>query len=310
MCATISARGSVFNLSPLSHNSPGWAIKYLKCCLSNQTTQIICAKIKRLTIRMKTMPIKATEVKSKAEHDKKSTLDKVHPNSDAPMTEEKLSILRKTIARRLTESKTTVPHFYSTIEVELDNLLAHRKNLNAKVADKGMRISVNDYVIRAVGLSLMKVPSANVQFAGNSIYRYSRADVSVAVAIEGGLITPVIRGACSRGLEDISTDMANLASRAKAGKLLPQEYMGGTFSISNLGMFGINEFSAIINSPQAAILAVGAGLKQAVVKDDSVEISTVMKCTLSCDHRVVDGAVAAEFLGVFRDYIENPDNLT
>ncbi len=228
------------------------------------------------------------------------------PHDDIPFREEKLSGMRKTIARRLTESKTTVPHFYLTVECELDSLLAQRKELNTKLADSGVKLSVNDFIIRASALALKKVPAANVQFAGDKMYWYERADVSVAVAVEGGLVTPVVRGADSKGLSEISKDVKELAGKAKDGKLMPEDYAGGTFSISNLGMFGIKEFSAVINPPQGAILAVGAGEQRAVVKDGALAVATVMSCTLSCDHRAIDGAVGAEFLAAFKGYIEDP----
>lgn len=228
------------------------------------------------------------------------------PHDDIPYREERLSNMRKTIARRLTESKTTVPHFYLTIDCELDKLLAQRKDLNTKLADSGVKLSVNDFIIRATALALKKVPAANVQFAGDKMYWYERADISVAVAIEGGLVTPVVRGADNMGLSEISNTVKDLATRARDGKLMPEDYAGGSFSISNLGMFGIREFSAVINPPQGAILAIGAGEQRAVIKDGAVAVATVMSCTMSCDHRAVDGAVGAEFLAAFKGYIEDP----
>jgi pyruvate dehydrogenase E2 component (dihydrolipoamide acetyltransferase) len=228
------------------------------------------------------------------------------PHDNIPYREERLSNMRKTIARRLTESKQHVPHFYLTIDCELDNLLAQRKVLNEKLADSGVKLSVNDFIIRATALALKKVPAANVQFAGDKMYWYERADISVAVAIEGGLVTPVVRGADAMGLADISKSVKDLATRARDGKLTPEDYAGGTFSISNLGMYGIKEFGAVINPPQGAILAVGAGEQRPVVKDGALAVATVMSCTMSCDHRAVDGAVGAEFLAAFKSYIEDP----
>lgn len=228
------------------------------------------------------------------------------PHDDIPLREERLSNMRKTIAKRLTESKTTVPHFYLTIECELDDLLAKRKELNEKLADSGVKLSVNDFIIRASALALKKVPAANVQFAGDKMYWYERADISMAVAIDGGLVTPVIRGADQLGLSDIAKASKELATKARDGKLMPEDYAGGTFSISNLGMFGIKEFSAVINPPQGAILAIGAGEQRPVVKDGALSIATVMSCTMSCDHRAVDGAVGAQFLAAFKGYIEDP----
>lgn len=216
--------------------------------------------------------------------------------------------MRKTVARRLTESKSTVPHFYLTIDCQIDNLLAARKDLNAKspVGDVAYKISVNDFIILASALALRKVPKANASWAGDSILLHSHADISVAVAVDGGLITPVIREAESKGLAQIANEMKDLAARARDRKLMPEEYQGGTFSISNLGMFGIREFSAVINPPQGAILAIGAGEQRPVAKDGTLGIATMMSVTLSCDHRVVDGALGAELLGVFKGYIEDP----
>lgn len=228
------------------------------------------------------------------------------PHSDVPVREERLSNMRKTIAKRLTESKTTVPHFYLTIECELDKLLAQRKELNEKLANSGVKISVNDFIVRASALALKKVPAANVQFAGDKMYWYERADISMAVAIEGGLVTPVVRGADQMGLADIAKTTKELALKARDGKLMPEDYAGGTFSISNLGMMGIKEFSAVINPPQGAILAIGAGEQRPVVKDGALAVATVMSCTMSCDHRAVDGAVGAEFLKAFKGFIEDP----
>ncbi|MFC3051072.1 pyruvate dehydrogenase complex dihydrolipoamide acetyltransferase [Kordiimonas pumila] len=228
------------------------------------------------------------------------------PAADTPFREERLSGMRKVIAKRLTESKQTVPHFYLTIDVELDDLLAARKQLNEHLEADGVKLSVNDFVIKAVAMALKKVPAANVQYAGDKMYWYERADISVAVAIEGGLVTPVVRGACTKSLSAIATEVKELATKARDGKLMPEEYAGGTFSISNLGMFGIKEFSAVINPPQGAILAVGAGEQRAVVKNGALGVATVMSCTLSCDHRAIDGAVGAEFLAAFKGFLTNP----
>lgn len=228
------------------------------------------------------------------------------PPADVPFEEVKLSNMRKTIARRLQESKQTVPHFYLTVDCEIDALMKVRKDLNSRLEKEGVKVSVNDFVIRAVALALKKVPAANVQFAGDKMYWFKRQDISVAVAIEGGLITPVVKDAGSLGLADISRKVAELAEKARAGKLAPEEYQGGTFSISNLGMYGIKQFEAVINPPQACILAVGAGEQRPVIKDGAVAAATVMTVTLSCDHRAVDGAVGAEFLQAFKRLIEDP----
>lgn len=215
-----------------------------------------------------------------------------------------LNGMRKTIAKRLTESKTTIPHFYLTVECELDNLLDMRKKLNSKSDE--YKISVNDFIIRASALALKKLPAANAIWGGDKILQYKDIDISVAVAIDGGLITPVVKAADQKGLASISGEMKELAGKAREGKLMPEEYQGGCFSISNLGMFGIKEFSAVINPPQSAILAVGAGAERPVVRDGALAIATVMSVTLSCDHRVIDGSVGAELLQYFKGYIEEP----
>ena len=213
--------------------------------------------------------------------------------------------MRKTIARRLTQSKQTVPHFYLTVDVELDNLLEVRKQINAN-APEGVKISVNDFVIKAAAMALIKVPDANAAYTEEGLLKFDSADISVAVAIPGGLITPIIRGAHAKGLAEISAEMADLAKRARDGKLKPMEFTGGTFSISNLGMFGIKQFDAVINPPQGAILAVGAGEPRPVVKNGQLAVATVMSCTLSVDHRVIDGALGAQYLAAFKPFIENP----
>lgn len=215
--------------------------------------------------------------------------------------------VRKVIARRLTESKQQVPHFYLTIDCEIDALLNLRKQLN-EGADS-YKLSVNDFIIKATAQALAKFPKANVSWTDDAIVQYTRADVSVAVATENGLITPIIKDAATKSLKDISNEMKDLGLRARDGKLKPQEFQGGTISVSNLGMFGIREFSAIINPPQAAILAVGAGEQRAVVKDGQVKVANVMTVTASFDHRAIDGAVGAEYLQVFKKLIEKPMGL-
>jgi pyruvate dehydrogenase E2 component (dihydrolipoamide acetyltransferase) len=213
------------------------------------------------------------------------------------------SNMRKVIARRLSESKQTVPHFYLTIDCEIDELLAARKRINE---EHGLKISVNDIVIKAAAMALKKVPAANASWDDEGILLYDHADISVAVATPSGLITPIVKAAETKGLETISAEMKDLAGRARENKLKPEEFQGGTFSISNLGMFGIREFAAIINPPQGCILAVGAGEQRAVAKNGELAVATVMSCTLSVDHRVVDGAVGAEFMAAFKRLIENP----
>ena len=217
---------------------------------------------------------------------------------------EPLSSMRKVIASRLSESKQTVPHFYLTMECQLDELLKVRKELNGR--SDAYKISVNDFVIRAAALALKKVPTANASFDPEGLLYYDHADISVAVATPSGLITPIVKAAETKGLATISKEMKDLAGRAREGKLTPEEYQGGSFSVSNLGMFGVKEFAAIINPPQGCILAVGAGEQRPVIKDGAVSIATAMNCTLSVDHRVVDGAVGAEFLAAFKKLIEDP----
>ena len=212
--------------------------------------------------------------------------------------------MRKAIARRLTESKQTAPHFYMTTDCEIDALLQTRAQLNEKI--ESGKISVNDFVIRASALAMRQVPSANASWTEEETRIHKNVDISIAVAIDGGLITPIVKNADNKGLQTISDEMRDLAGRARNGKLLPEEFQGGTFSISNLGMYGVKEFSAVINPPQGAILAVGAGEKRAVVKDNELAIATIMTCTLSVDHRVVDGAVGAEFLSAFKKLVEDP----
>jgi len=213
--------------------------------------------------------------------------------------------MRKVVARRLTESKQTVPHFYLSVDLNIDALLGARAAINAKGKDK-YKISVNDLVIKAVAMSLRDVPSANASWSDAAILQYNNIDISVAVAIDGGLITPIIKNADQKSIVQISTEMKELAKRAKENALKPEEFQGGGFSISNLGMYGVKNFAAIVNPPQGCILAVGAGEQRAVVKDGALAIANVMSCTLSVDHRVVDGAVGAEFLQAFKAYIEEP----
>ncbi len=217
----------------------------------------------------------------------------------------KNSAMRKTIADRLVKSKNEAPHFYLSLDCNIDELLKVRKSLNFKSNDK-YKISVNDMIIKASSAALIKVPKANASWENENTKYFKNTDISVAVAIEGGLITPIIKNVQSKGLLDISINMKNLVNKAKDGKLQPEEYVGGSFSISNLGMYGIKEFSAVINPPQGCILAVGSGEKRPIVINDEISIATIMTVTLSCDHRVVDGAVGAEFLSEFKNFIENP----
>nr|WP_323776318.1 pyruvate dehydrogenase complex dihydrolipoamide acetyltransferase [Amylibacter sp.] len=218
-----------------------------------------------------------------------------------------LNGMRKTIAARLTEAKQTIPHFYLRRSIQLDALLKMRGEINAGLADSGVKLSVNDFIIKASAKALQDVPGCNAVWAGDRILQMKASDVAVAVAIEGGLFTPVIQDAENKTLSLISTQMKDLASRAKDRKLAPHEYQGGSFAISNLGMFGIENFDAVINPPHGSILAVGAGQKKPVVGDDgTLSIATVMSVTLSVDHRVIDGALGAEFLNAFAGYMEKP----
>ncbi|MEL6168214.1 MAG: pyruvate dehydrogenase complex dihydrolipoamide acetyltransferase [Pseudomonadota bacterium] len=215
--------------------------------------------------------------------------------------------MRKTIAARLTEAKQSIPHFYLRRDIHLDALLAFRADLNGKLADRGVKLSVNDFIIKACAIALQQVPAANAVWAGDRILKLSPSDVAVAVAIEGGLFTPVLKDAHLKSLSALSAEMKDLAARARERKLAPHEYQGGSFAISNLGMFGIDNFDAVINPPHGSILAVGAGVKKPVVGEEgAVTVATVMSVTLSVDHRVIDGALGAEFLGAIRDNLENP----
>ncbi|KPP88761.1 2-oxo acid dehydrogenase subunit E2 [Erythrobacter sp. HL-111] len=227
----------------------------------------------------------------------------------APFEEEKLSNVRKVIARRLTESKQTVPHYYLTIDIRLDPLLDLRKQLNASLEPDGIKLSVNDLLIKALARALMRVPQCNVSYHGETIRRYSRADISVAVAAPSGLITPVITNADTKGLAQISREMKELAGKAREGRLKPHEYQGGTASLSNLGMYGIKQFDAVINPPQGMILAVGSGQQQPHVVDGEVRPATVMHASGSFDHRAIDGADGAQLMEAIKSLVENPMGL-
>jgi len=226
--------------------------------------------------------------------------------TDIPHEAVKLTTMRKTIARRLTEAKATVPHYYLTVDIRLDALLKLRTELNAALGAQGIKLSVNDLMIKALGKALILAPDANVSFAGDQLVRYSRADIAVAVSIDGGLITPIVTGADVKSISAIQKDMADLAARAKQGKLQPHEYQGGTASLSNLGMFGIKQFDAVINPPQGMIMAIGAGEKRPYVIDDALGIATVMTATGSFDHRAIDGAEGAQLMQAFKALIEAP----
>ena len=227
--------------------------------------------------------------------------------ADRAYTEVTLDGMRRTIAARLTEAKQTIPHFYLRREVRLDALVAFREQMNKGLESRGIKLSLNDFIIKACALALQAVPNANAVWAGDRILKLKPSDVAVAVAVDGGLFTPVLRDADSKTLSALSAEMKDLAARAKTKKLAPHEYQGGSFAISNLGMMGVENFDAVINPPHGAILAVGAGIKKPVVlKDNSIGVATVMSMTLSVDHRVIDGALGAEFLKVVVELLENP----
>ena len=228
---------------------------------------------------------------------------------DAPFEEQKLNNVRKVIARRLTEAKQTVPHIYLTVDVRLDALLKLRSQLNASLEPDGVKLSVNDLLIKALARALQRVPKCNVSFHGDTLHQYTREDISVAVAAPSGLITPIIRDAGRKGLAQISTEMKELAGKARDGKLQPHEYQGGTASLSNLGMFGTKQFDAVINPPQGMILAVGAGEQRPHVVDGALAVATVMSATGSFDHRAIDGADGAQLMQAFQQLVENPMGL-
>jgi pyruvate dehydrogenase E2 component (dihydrolipoamide acetyltransferase) len=223
-----------------------------------------------------------------------------------PHEAEKLSNIRKTIARRLTESKQTVPHIYLTVDIRLDALLKLRGDLNKALEARGVKLSVNDLLIKALGVALAQAPKCNVTYTGDQLIKYARSDVSVAVSTPTGLITPIIRDAANKAVSAISLEMKDLAGRAREGKLKPEEYQGGTASLSNMGMYGIKQFEAVINPPQGMIMAIGAGEKRPYVIDDALQVATVMSATGSFDHRAIDGADGAEMMKIFKELVENP----
>ena len=227
-------------------------------------------------------------------------------DGDAPFAEEKVSNVRKVVAKRLTAAKQDVPHYYLSVDIRLDALLAARKDLNAMLEAEGVKLSVNDLLIKALAKALMRTPQAHVSFQGDTLHRYQRADISVAVASPKGLITPIIRGADRKSLAEIATEMKELAGKAREGKLQPHEYQGGTASISNLGMFGIKQFDAVINPPQGMIMAVGAGEQRPHVVDGQVVPATVMTASGSFDHRAIDGAEGAQLMEAFKQMCEQP----
>jgi pyruvate dehydrogenase E2 component (dihydrolipoamide acetyltransferase) len=249
---------------------------------------------------------KPTEAAPAAATASKKLTDSI-PDFGIPFEDQKLSGMRKVIARRLTESKQTVPHIYLTVDIRLDAMLKLRAELNEALIARKLKLSVNDLLIKALGAALVLVPKCNVAFAGDVMRQYARADISVAVSIPGGLITPIITDAGSKGVAQISTEMAALAAKAKDGKLLPSEYQGGTASLSNMGMMGIKQFEAVINPPQGMIMAIGAGEKRPwVMADGTLGVATAMCATGSFDHRAIDGADGAQLMGAFRELVEKP----
>jgi pyruvate dehydrogenase E2 component (dihydrolipoamide acetyltransferase) len=219
--------------------------------------------------------------------------------------------MRRTIAQRLTQSTQTIPHFYLTMDCNIDKLMVAREEINAsapkdKEGKPAYKLSVNDFVIKALALALQKIPNANVSWTEAGMLKHKHSDVGVAVAMPGGLITPIVRKAETKSLSTISNEMKDFAARARARKLKPEEYQGGTTAVSNLGMYGIKDFTAVINPPHSTILAVGTGEQRAIVKNGKIEAATIMSVTMSCDHRAVDGALGAELIGAFKALIENP----
>jgi pyruvate dehydrogenase E2 component (dihydrolipoamide acetyltransferase) len=252
------------------------------------------------------MPVAATPVaKAPAKPTPVASAPAV-PIPDIPHEAVKLSSMRKVIARRLTESKQQVPHIYLTVDIRLDPLLAMREQLNKSLAAREIKLSVNDMLIKALAVALMEVPACNVMLAGDKLVTFARADISVAVSIPNGLITPVVTGADTKSLSAIATEFKDLASRARDGKLKPEEFQGGTASISNMGMYGIKQFDAVINPPQGMIMAIGAGEKRPWVEGDQLVVATVMSATGSFDHRAIDGADGAKLMKAFKRLVENP----
>jgi len=223
-----------------------------------------------------------------------------------PPRVEKLSSMRRTIARRLTESKQTVPHFYLTIDFDASPILAARKQINEALAKGGEKASINDFILKACAAALREVPAANASFMGDAIHYHQVVDISVAVAVPEGLVTPVLRDADQKGIREIAAEVKELAEKARNKKLTLEEMQNGTFSVSNLGMYGIKDFTAVINPPQSSILAVGTGEDRAVVRNGQIVAASMMSVTLSCDHRAIDGALGAELITAFKKLIENP----
>ena len=278
---------------------------------SGPNGRIVKADIEGAAAKPKTTPAAQT-AKADAAPAQPQAPKAAAPAITAPHTAVPNSSMRKVIAKRLSESKATVPHFYVSMDIELDALLKLRADLNSRAPKEGpgaFKLSVNDLIIKAAARVLRQFPNVNASWTDDAIIQYHDVDISVAVAIPDGLITPIVKKADQKGLAAISNEMKDLAARAKSGKLKLEEFQGGSFSISNMGMYGVSNFSAIINPPQGGILAVGAGQQRPVVKDGALAIATVMTCTLSVDHRVVDGALAAEWMATFKKVVEDPLSL-
>ncbi|BDI61146.1 2-oxo acid dehydrogenase subunit E2 [Qipengyuania nanhaisediminis] len=267
--------------------------------------RIVKADIDSFTPTAKSAPAASQDAKAPAT----SATQQAASDYDAPYEEQKLNNVRKVIARRLTEAKQTVPHIYLTVDIRLDPLLELRKQLNASLEPDGIKLSVNDLIIKALAKALHREPQCNVSFQGDVMHQYTRQDISVAVAAPSGLITPIIRDAGKKSLADISNEMKELAGKAREGKLQPHEYQGGTASLSNLGMFGTKQFDAVINPPQGMILAVGAGEQRPYVVDGELTVATVMSATGSFDHRAIDGVDGAKLMDQLKTLIENPMGL-
>lgn len=303
---TVTATGGKIFISPLAKRlakEAGLVIEALKELGSGPRGRIVKRDIEKALADGvgKAVPKSPSSGASAASHNASPTAS--HRSKEPTIIP--LTSMRKTIAKRLVEAKQTIPHFYLTRELVLDNLLAARQQLN-QLGEGRYKLSVNDFIIKASALALLRVPGANACWGENGVIQYHEADISVAVATPNGLITPIIHAAEQRGLADISATMKALADKARQGKLKPEEYQGGSFTISNLGMYGIQNFQAIINPPQACILAVGAGIEKPIARQGKLEIATVMSATLSVDHRVVDGALGAQWLEAFAGFIENP----
>lgn len=267
--------------------------------------RVVKADVENATALPATAPAAKAAPAAMAQSADAETVKKMY--ADREYEEVSLDGMRKIIAARLTEAKQTVPHFYLRRDIHLDALLAFRSKLNKSLESKGVKLSVNDFIIKASALALQDVPDCNAVWAGDRVLKLKPSDVAVAVAIEGGLFTPVLRDSHMKTLSTLSAEMKDLATRARDRKLMPQEYQGGSFAISNLGMMGVENFDAVINPPHASILAVGAGAKKPVVNaEGELDIATVMSVTLSVDHRVIDGALGAEFLAAIKGYLEQP----